>query len=160
MQSLILDTSYILPFFGIEVAQLKGSPETELCHLFEQGHPDYTLLLPSVCLIETNWKLLHEYRKQRKESILHRYELTLPTFKTRPHLEIVHPFLIPKACQLATRLYSKGLVDYMDCWIAGTAFAFDGTLLTEDYPLARTILTLGEDAFPTLHWNGLRETLE
>lgn len=160
MQPLILDTTYILPFFGIEVKKLKGAAETELRLLFERGHADYALKLPSVCLIETTWKLLHEYRKQQDESILRRYEVTLPTFKALAHLEIVHPVLLSKACQIAASLYCAGHRDYMDCWIAGTAYALDCTLLTEDDHLTTLISALGEEPFPTLDWDGFRKTFQ
>ena len=54
-QRLILDTSFILPLFGIKLKSLTKINEG-LKLIWKEGLDDFEVYLPSVCLIESLYK--------------------------------------------------------------------------------------------------------
>ncbi|MHA1916765.1 MAG: PIN domain-containing protein [Candidatus Ranarchaeia archaeon] len=135
MNSWLLDTTYILPFFGInvEIKNIKNDLKKIITKL-----PD-SLVVTSCSLIEGKWKTLQAYKKTRKNEYLTRGNLALEGFKTNRYFKILNPWIVPNATKFADELFQLGHVDYMDCWIAGTAKAENANLVTEDKQLKQLI---------------------
>ena len=142
INSIILDTTYVLPLFGIKI-ELSQKFEEQVKLLWKNGIKGYKIFLPSVCLIETVFKHLNEYRKKKDFSTLDRYQLILPTVLNSP-VNIFNPELNPKASLIASLIRHSGHLDFMDCWISGAAVALDGILITEDKELEKVLKTIPE----------------
>ncbi len=154
INSIILDTTYVLPLFGIKI-DLSQNFQEEIKLLWKNGIKEYNIFLPSICLIETIFKLLNEYRKQNDFAILERYQLILPTVLNSP-VNIFTPELNPKASLIASIIRHSGHLDFMDCWISGAAVALDGIFLTEDKELEKVLRTIPETkAVIIWSWNEL-----
>lgn len=154
INSIILDTTYVLPLFGIKI-ELSLKFEEQIKLLWKNGINGYKVFLPSVCLIETVFKLLNEYRKKNDFNILDRYQLILPTILNSP-IDMFNPELNPKASLIASIIRHSGHLDFMDCWIAGAAVALEGILLTEDKDLEKVLRTIPETKTVIIwSWNKL-----
>jgi predicted nucleic acid-binding protein len=154
INSIILDTTYVLPLFGIKI-NLSQNFQEEIKLLWKNGIKEYNIFLPSICLIETIFKLLNEYRKQNDFAILDRYQLILPTVLNSP-VNIFNPELNLKASLIASIIRHSGHLDFMDCLISGAAVALDGILLTEDKELEKVLKTIPETkAVIIWSWNEL-----
>lgn len=152
---LILDTTYILPLFGIKVKKLKKLNEG-LQTIWKQGIKGYEIYLPSVCLIEVNYKLIQEYKKTKNFEILKRYPIALPTLKTSKYIKLFNPYLDLAASQIALKLRHAGHSDMMDCWIAASTASLNGILITEDKELEMILKKIPETKSITLYaWNKL-----
>ncbi len=150
----ILDTTYVLPLFGIKM-DLSPDFKEKIKILWKNGLKGYEIYLPSTCLIETIFKLLNEYKKKEDFSILKRYQLILPTVLNSP-IKIFNPELNPKASLIASIIRHSGHLDFMDCWIAGTAAALNGILLTEDNELEKVLNGIPETkSIIVWSWNTL-----
>ncbi len=160
INSIILDTTYVLPLFGIKI-ELSLKFEEQIKLLWKNGINEYKVFLPSVCLIETVFKLLNEYRKKNDFNILERYQLILPTILNSP-IDMFNPELNSKASLIASIIRHSGHMDFMDCWIAGAAVALEGILLTEDKDLEKVLRTIPETKTVTIwSWNKLiTETMQ
>lgn len=153
--SIILDTTYVLPLFGIEVI-LTPNFENEIKQLWESGISQYQLYLPSICLIETIYKLNREFRKIPRIEILKRYPLILPTIINSHHVQIFYPYIHLRASEIAMTIRQAGHPDLMDCWIAASAVVLEGILLTEDDELKQTIKRIPELQNTPIHsWKEL-----
>jgi len=154
INSIILDTTYVLPLFGIKI-ELSLKFEEQIKLLWKNGINEYKVFLPSVCLIETVFKLLNEYRKKNDFKILDRYQLILPTILNSP-IDMFNPELNSKASLIASLIRHSGHMDFMDCWIAGAAVALEGILLTEDKELEKVLRTIPETKTVIIwSWNKL-----
>ncbi|KKL15212.1 hypothetical protein LCGC14_2507850 [marine sediment metagenome] len=154
VNSIILDTTYVLPLFGIKI-EISLKFEEQIKLLWKNGINEYNIYLPSVCLIETVFKLLNEYRKKKDFHILDRYQRILPTVLNSP-VNLFNPELNPKASLIASIIRHSGHLDFMDCWISGSAVALDGILLTEDKELEKVLRTIPETkAIIISSWNEL-----
>ena len=154
INSIILDTTYVLPLFGIKI-ELSLKFEEQIKLLWKNGINEYKVFLPSVCLIETVFKLLNEYRKKNDFNILDRYQLILPTILNSP-IDMFNPELNSKASLIASLIRHSGHMDFMDCWIAGAAVALEGILLTEDKELEKVLRTIPETKTVIIwSWNKL-----
>ena len=142
INSIILDTTYVLPLFGIKI-DITSKFQDEIKVLWKKGITGYNIYLPSTCLIETMFKLLNEYRKKNDVTILQRYQLILPTVLNSP-INIFNPELNTKASLIASVIRHSGHSDFMDCWIAGTAAALKGILITEDKELKKILKNIPE----------------
>ncbi len=142
IRPLILDTTFILPLFGVQITVLEGSQEI-LKDIWNNKIEGYKVYLPSICLIEVMFKLLSEYRKSLNYNMLDRYRIILPTILTLP-LEIINSELNTEASLIATKIRHSGHSDFMDCWIAGTTTALDGILLSEDKELKKILKKVPE----------------
>lgn len=142
INSIILDTTYVLPLFGIKI-DITSKFQDEIKVLWKKGITGYNIYLPSTCLIETMFKLLNEYRKKNDVTILQRYQLILPTVLNSP-INIFNPELNTKASLIASVIRHSGHSDFMDCWIAGTAAALKGILITEDRELKKILKNIPE----------------
>ncbi len=154
INSIILDTTYVLPLFGIKM-DLSQDFQEKIKILWKNGLKGYEIYLPSTCLIETIFKLLNEYKKKEDFSILERYQLILPTVLNSP-IKIFNPELNPKASLIASIIRHSGHLGFMDCWIAGTAAPLNGILLTEDYELEKVLNGIPETKSVIIwSWNTL-----
>lgn len=154
INSVILDTTFVLPLFGIKM-DLSQDFQEKIKLLWKNGLKGYEIYLPSTCLIETIFKLLNEYKKKEDFSILERYQLILPTVLNSP-IKIFNPELNPKASLIASIIRHSGHLDFMDCWIAGTAAALNGILLTEDNELEKVLNGIPETKSVIIwSWNTL-----
>jgi rRNA-processing protein FCF1 len=142
INSIILDTTYVLPLFGIKI-DITSKFQDEIKVLWKRGITGYNIYLPSTCLIETMFKLLNEYRKENDFTILQRYQLILPTVLNSP-VNIFNPELNTKASLIASVIRHSGHSDFMDCSIAGTAAALKGILITEDKELKKILKNIPE----------------
>ncbi len=154
INSVILDTTYVLPLFGIKM-DLSPDFQEKIKLLWKNGLKGHKVYLPSTCLIETVFKLLNEYKKKEDFSILERYQLILPTVLNSP-IKIFNPELNPKASLIASIIRHSGHSDFMDCWIAGTAVVLNGILLTEDNELEKVLSGIPETkSIIVWSWNTL-----
>ncbi len=157
---LVLDTTYILPLFGIK-PQISPSFLGEVKDLWSSGLPGFNIYTPSVCLIEVAYKLNQEYRSSKKHEVLERYPLILPTVSTSTHVTLFHPQTDQNASHLAMKIRDAGHSDLMDCWIAGTASSLKGILITEDVALQKLLSTIPElSGIPCWNWKKLQENLK
>ena len=145
INSIVLDTTYVLPLFGFKI-DLSNKFQDEIKSLWKNGLRGYNVYLPSTCLIETMFKLVSEYRTKKDFSILERYHLILPTVLNSP-IKIFNSELNPKASLIASIIRDAGHLDFMDCWIAGTAAILRGILLTEDKKLDEVLASIPETKF-------------
>lgn len=127
----LLDTTYILPFFGLPV-DLEGVRDN--LDLLLRQKP--SLLAATTCsLIEGKWKAIREFQKTKNEAYLQYANDALVGLSHGKRLEIIVPWSNEEINALADTLLISGHTDYMDCWIAATAKVFDLIFVTEDESL-------------------------
>jgi predicted nucleic acid-binding protein len=155
----ILDTTFVLPLFGIDVELAPGFKQA-LRSTWKHGIDGYKLVLPTVCLLEVGYKLNKEYRERGDKQILDRYPTVLPTV-TRSNVVRMHdPHLDPVASSAAMEIRAAGHPDLLDCWIAGSAIALEGTLVTEDDTLKDVIRSIPAFAkVVILSWGGFQAVI-
>ena len=123
---IILDTTYVLPLFGIDIKNLE-SHKDELEVLWNSGIPNYRLILPSVCIIEVMYKLNREYSKIKNIDTLNRYPTILPTVITSKVVSVFEPYRNINVSQITNKLRHAGHTDLMDCWILATAIGLSAS---------------------------------
>jgi hypothetical protein len=134
---LILDTTYVLPLFGIDVEELspgtKGGIFLEI--IWNRGIPGFDLVLATTSLLEALFKLNREFRKQQDWAILERYGTSLPTVKESKVVQLFDPLMSPACASVAAKVRRAGHEDVLDCLIASCAVVKKGLLMTEDEDL-------------------------
>jgi len=140
MTTYLFDTTYILPFFGVEITISHIKEELERILVSKKQ----TILLSTCSLIEAKWKALHNFSKTRNQTYLTRANIALESFKTSQYFTLIDSWYLKDACNAADELYTHGHSDYMDCWIAGTAKVKEAIFITEDNPLKDAINQLPE----------------
>ncbi|MHA1727209.1 MAG: hypothetical protein ACTSWY_00575 [Promethearchaeota archaeon] len=143
---IILDTTYILPLFGIKIKNLSKLNEGINLMLGKEKH-NFDVFLPFICLIEVLYKLIYEYKKNKDNDILKRYPLTIPTLTASKNFTMFNPYLNTTAAQFAINLRHSGHSDIFDCLIAGIALCVNGILLTEDIVLKNKLKDNPETKF-------------
>ncbi len=156
MKSLLLDTTFVLPLFGIEV-QLKN--QKLLKKIWTEGVKGYSLKLSSISLIEVMYKLNREYRITGDLDAISRYNLILPTILNSPTVKLIHSHTDPLINQYFMRIREAGHSDLMDCWIFSTAIAHDAIFLSEDITLKK-IAAKNEGIQSIQFWNWDKFTKE
>ncbi len=150
MTNILLDTTYVLPLFGIDLGEKLGK---EIREFFKNGRKEDKIFLSESSLLEVLNKLNQEYRKQGRMSILDRYPLVLPTLLNFDFLTLVNSKLDSLIIENANILRRFGHSDFLDCIIAGTALKLDATLVTEDRELISKLNQVAEYAeLKTLSW--------
>lgn len=153
IQRLILDTTYILPLFGIKIKDLAGINEG-IKLIWKNGIKDFEVYLPTICLIEVLYKLINEYKKTNDFKILKRYPVATPTVMTSQIVSLFDPHLNSIASQIAIIIRHNGHLDIMDCLIAASAAALNGILLTEDKNLKNILQNIPETKLlPIWSWS-------
>lgn len=143
MDHIILDTTFVLPLFGIEISNPKGIKES-LPDLLNPRPNGYKIIIPNTCLLEVMHYLNREHRNTNDESILERYSLIIPTITNSKYVQIVNPLEDQKIMEIGNKLRFEGHSDLLDCWIAATAIHLNGIFLTVDKELAMRIKSLDE----------------
>ncbi|MBD3188365.1 PIN domain-containing protein [Candidatus Bathyarchaeota archaeon] len=139
-EGFLLDTTFIMPFFGIDVA-IENFKE-DLISLLSSSRDD--LFITSCSLIEGKWKCIRNFTKSKNEEYLKRANNALESFQLNKYVKILDSWFVKDASKWADHLLVNGHQDYMDCWIAGTARALNLVLVTEDTPLVDLINDLDE----------------
>ncbi|QEE15675.1 PIN domain-containing protein [Promethearchaeum syntrophicum] len=154
--SLLLDTTYVLPLFGIEI-NMDNSFREEIKQLWKIGVKNYKIYLSSASIIESVYKLNREYRNSKNPEILDRYHTVLPTIIRSKIVKIIDPFLNPVIAESSMKIRNYGHKDLMDCWIAASAISINALLLTEDKELKNLLRKFSEFKFKKiLDWKMLR----
>jgi len=158
--SLLLDTTYVLPFFGIEI-NLDSSFREEIKQLWKKGVKNYNIYLTSASIIESVYKLNREYRNLKDPEILERYPTVLPTIIRSKIVKIIDPFLNPVIAEICMKIRSFGHKDLMDCWIAASAIGLNAIFLTEDEELKNVLKNISEFKMKKIiDWKMLRRELQ
>ena len=120
---IFLDTSYLLPLFGVDI-ELTKDDEKKLLTIIENFNPS----INSLSLLEIKWKILHFSKKNKL--LLERYHNVLQFVTLSGKFKIVH-FYDFRIDHIATKLYEFHN-DYIDCSILAAALENADILLTED----------------------------
>ncbi|KKK68058.1 hypothetical protein LCGC14_2947870 [marine sediment metagenome] len=144
IKPLIIDTTYILPLFGIKIIELSNFKKISK-ELWSNGLKGYNIYLPSICLMEVMFKLTRENRKSNDVNILNRYAIALPSILSSKSVKIFNPLLNPEASRIAINIRRAGHTDLMDCLIAASAAVLKGIFLTEDNKLSKVIKIMPEN---------------
>ena len=136
MERLILDTTYILPLFGVDIGGISNS---QIEHLWTQGVENAKIIISDISLLEVMYKLQSDYRKKKEKSILQRYTQVLPTLLDIDFLSIYNTKLYVGAVDYANEIRTHGHNDYLDCLIAGTAMNLNAIFITEDETLNKIV---------------------
>ncbi len=133
----LFDTTYILPFFQIDVdlPNLKAEIEKIL-----KG--DLERYIPSICLIEAKWKTIREYQKTKNKTFIDRANVVIQSFIYSKYFEIIDPFKSIEVLNYADEVLVQGHKDYMDCLILATAKFHGFTLVSEDRKFPKIVDTL------------------
>jgi len=143
IKPLIMDTTYILPLFGIKIIELTNFKKFSK-ELWSNGLKGFNLYLPSTCLMEALFKLTGEYRKSNDVDVLKRYAIAIPSILSFSSIQIINPLLTPEAIRIAIKIKYAGHTDLMDCLIAASAAALKGIFLTEDIELSKILKIIPE----------------
>jgi hypothetical protein len=122
-----LDSSYLLPFCGIDI-KLK-----DFKTIFEAVLQKCTFIINICSFIEIKWVLFHFIRKnpEKKTDFLNRYQEALLYFSKTPQFKLVS-FLDLEIDAFSNENRDAGLLDYFDATICATAQVHEAPLLTED----------------------------
>ncbi|MHA2363730.1 MAG: hypothetical protein ACXAC7_07215 [Candidatus Hodarchaeales archaeon] len=157
MSEWLLDTTYILPYFGIDV---KISKIRQLLREILLNHSN-KILISSCSLIEGKWKSIREFRKTNNSELLVRANKALLAFGTGRYFKVVNSWFIPDASKFADELLKQGHNDYMDCWIAGTTKALKLKLVSEEQDLPKIIKNIPDwNDFEIYDWAGFIEEIK
>ena len=144
----LLDTTYILPFFGIDVRLERIRENLERLLRSEPA-----LLATTTCsLIEGKWKAIRTYQQTENEAYLRYANDALVGLSHGTRFKIIIPWSNGDINSLSDELLVCGHPDYMDCWIAGSAVALNSILLTEDSELEK-ILKIIPDTKTLVVWS-------
>jgi len=133
-----LDTTYLLPLFGVDIGLSKSEEET-LQRIIDKLLP----AINSLSLLEVKWKILHFSKKNKQ--LLSRFSKVLKFITLTNKFQIV-PFYESVVDELATELY-KIHKDYIDCSILAAAITTADVLLTEDSIISNLEKTLKEQKY-------------
>ncbi|RLF03549.1 MAG: hypothetical protein DRK00_08680 [Thermoprotei archaeon] len=128
MDSLLLDTTYLLPIFGIKVG-LRGYEE-----VFPKLIEEHAALYSPLSLVEAKWVVLKLARRSpsRRDALLEAYRLGLEALLSDKRLTMTEA-TSSKIEEVADKLLIEvGLKDYFDRMIYATAACKGAALLTED----------------------------
>ncbi len=121
---IVIDTSYIMPLFGL-IPDIKNY---DIHRLLESQ----TVYLSSISLLEIKYLLIQEFKHTKEKTTLNRYEQILPTITNHKSITIVDGLTEPMIHEYANNLYSEGHNDLFDCIVIATAILLKIDLLSED----------------------------
>jgi hypothetical protein len=131
VDELFLDTSYLLPIFGVQLEYRNFES------VFSKLHERYSLKYNPVSLIEAKWIILKHSKKvlDQRDVLLQAYRKGLLSLEKDPRLQ--GSVLTSEAIEeLSDNLLTEqGVTDYFDRQIYSTASILHSILLTEDEPL-------------------------
>ena len=132
MDKVLLDTTYLLPVFGIRV-KLRRFEE-----LFPRFLEEYSVLYNPISIVEAKWVILKLSRRKREKRLRHleAYRKGLKALLSDERLQQTS-LTNPTVEQIADKLLlNVGVKDYFDRVIYATAAHHNAVLLTEDRELA------------------------
>ncbi len=124
----LLDTTYLLPLFGIEI-EVHAAKK----HLSKLLSLDNNILYHPLSLVEAKWVILALERRQ-PNSLRARFTEGLEILLEDGRFE-QSPITSPSVEHNADRLLEEGLSDYFDRMLVSTAHNLNATLITEDEEL-------------------------
>ena len=136
MDKLLLDTTYLLPLFGVGV-KLEG-----FTNLLPGILNEYTVLYNPISIVESKWIVLRLMRRHpsMRENLLITFRDGLRVLLESEKL-VQTSLTSPEVEEVADRLLIEGGVkDYFDRIIYATAVKHNLTLLTEDKDLLKLTL--------------------
>jgi len=134
----LLDSTYIMPFFGINV-NIPNIKNDLTRLLFKVSGK---IFVTSCSLIEAKWKAIRNYFKSGDKQYLERANSAFESFQQNKYITLLNAWFVRDASKWADQLLIEGHQDYFDCWIAGTAMAQNLVLISEDKPLFQIIKRL------------------
>jgi len=156
--AIVLDTTYILPIFNIEVDVFRKKDFNILINISARK------MLPSQLIIEAKWVLYSLVRKGRIRDVdgaLKDFSDGLRFLMYRNFLSIVN-LLDPEIDLLEGKIYKIcGVKDYFDRIILATAKFYDAILLTEDKDLLNLDIEKYSNLIPRkiMNWKTLKKQL-
>ena len=150
---ILIDTTYLLPLFGIEIEKFNLRDIQSLLEV------DAEIIYNSISLIEIKWIILKLAKKNKKtlEQMRDTYNETLEYLSASDEIKQT-PLITPKIIRLEDKLSDLGVNDYFDRIITATAKIYANIFLTEDKKLAKQIKTMNEFKDLTiLNWQQFRE---
>ena len=149
-EELVLDTTYLLPVFGISVG-LEGFSE-----LFPRLLARYTVLYNPVSLVEAKWIVLKLAKKEphKRDRLLERFRTGLEVLLRDERLRQTELTNLGIERVADLLLIRASVADYFDRLIYATATSRGSVLLTEDEELAR-VAQRGDLPAPrkVIRWN-------
>jgi PIN domain len=154
MAELLLDTTFLLPLFGID-NRVPGFAEA-----FPKLLGERSVLYSPLSLVEAKWVALGLGRREPglREALLGAYRQGLSVLAAESRLAAT-PLTDPAIEGVADRLLQKGVKDYFDRMLCATAVSRGCPLCTEDEDL----LSLGkapDGALVTMNWAAARRAPE
>lgn len=122
----MLDTSYILPFFGIGI-RIDGF-EKQMSVLLSSR---YEIRISFASILEAKGKSLREAARRRMPQLLERFLIGYEALIEEGRI-IVEEIDLRKYNQEINEAYLKGLDDLFDCIVLATALKTSNILVTED----------------------------
>jgi len=155
---LILDTTYILPIFNIEVDVFKKRDFEDLVNIRIEK------ILPSCLVIEAKWVLYSLVKKGRIKDFNEAIKDFNEGLRFLVHRKIfrIIDFLDPEIDLLESKIYKiLKIRDYFDRIILAVAKYYDAILLTEDEDLLDLDIAKYENILPRkiMNWRTLKESL-
>jgi len=142
VRAIVLDTSYLLPFFGIEV---KGLDIADIRKVIEFSRKlGIEIVYPRIMVLELLAKLFREAEKRSRS------ELPLAVKeKIRSLLlsnEVILEDLMPEHIDIVEKLRLRGFRDLFDCIAYAVAKVKRGIFMTMDRAFKQFLLDIGEEA--------------
>ena len=139
---ILLDTTYILPFYGLNIG----------IHNFENDFEEILLSsqrlgISQISILEAKGKLS---RILRNTKFIKNYELGFTTITKSGRFEILD-FVDSEIDRTSTKIYLFGHNDLFDCIIAATALKEAEVFVTEDAPLKKIMNKLFPE-FQIMNW--------
>lgn len=150
MAELIIDTTYLLPVFGVSV----GLKEFE--SRFDEVLGGFAVFYNPVSLIEAKWTILKAIREApaKKGALLASYRTGLKVLESDGRLGAT-PITGDEVEQTADGLHEAGMKDYFDRMIYATASERGCVLLTEDREMLKMRKSGKQEPSEVLSWNQL-----
>ena len=157
MTAWLFDTTFILPFFGIDVAIPALRDQLEAILSSQQQD----ISVSSCSLIEAKWNSIRQYQKTKNQDYLDEANQALASLQANKYMKIVDTWFVKDANAFADELLVIGHRDYMDCWIAATAKVQGLVLVSEDADLKELISEKTKWAvFRMASWNEFLEEIQ
>jgi len=135
-KALVLDTTYLLPFFGIAV---KGVDEHRVASLRKK----FELIYPVLMLPELWAKVMREVERRKLKEVPDQVLDALQALLGEIDVKLATPCL--DQLTIAAKLRLIGHKDIFDCLGYGCAVAIDGKFLSEDKKLRKFLEGLDEE---------------
>ena len=147
MAELVLDTTYLLPVFGVSVGLADFQPR------FAELLDSYSVLYNPVSLVESKWAILSKARSEpsKRGPLFEAYRTGLKILETDGRLRETH-LTNDSVESVADELLAGGVKDHFDRLIYGTAADRGCALLTEDHELAKAHPREGPRPLKVMSW--------